>query len=81
MSKTTELNAGMIRPKFYVARRDTRWDVCPSEEPKKVIAFDYNGYWDYAPIVGWFKTPTCYNFVREITKEEADSFLAEGGVK
>lgn len=38
---------GMIRPKFYTARRDTRWDVYPSEEPLKVVVHNWEGFYDH----------------------------------
>ena len=67
----------MIDPKFYIARRDTRWDVYPSREPEKAIAFDWKGFWEqYEPGL-WFYNPyTSYNLCREISEEEAVSFAA-----
>jgi len=61
----------MINPKFYVARRDTRWDVYPQREPETVVARDWHGFWAYAPGVGWFKSPASYVTFQEITEAEA----------
>lgn len=64
----------MIRPKFYLARRDTRWDPYPSQEPVKAVALDWHGYWERDAKIGWFKTPVSYVVVREISKDEADAY-------
>ena len=75
MKEKTELNLKMIQPKFYVARRNTRWDVYPQREPTQVVAHDYWGFWAYDREAGWYKTPTSFDFEREITKDEADAIL------
>ena len=61
--------AGMIRPKFYIGRRDTRWDVYPNQEPEQFVAHDYNGFWAIHDGT-WFKSPTSYVLIREITEQE-----------
>lgn len=69
MAKTMEANA-----KFYVARRDTRWDVYPQRQPEEVVAHDWHGFWSRSKVTGeWFKTPTSYVLEREITREEAEA--------
>lgn len=56
-----------IKPKYYFARRDTRWDVYPSQAPLEVVAHDYYGFWKYSKeFNGWWKTPTSYVFRSEI---------------
>lgn len=72
-------NPRMLRPKFYLARRDTRWDPYPAQEPIEVVAHDWNGFWAYDRKAGWFKTPTSYNLQREISKLEADSLFGSAG--
>jgi hypothetical protein len=57
--------------KFYVARRDTRWDVYPQREPEQVVAHDWHGFWAWSAGGFWFKTPASFVFIREITKQEA----------
>lgn len=70
--------ANMIRPKFYLARRDTRWDVYPQKEPLQIVAHDWNGFWGRVEDVagatghGWFKHPASFVLCREITQEEAE---------
>lgn len=64
----------MIRPKFYLARRDTRWDPYPSQEPIKAVALDWHGYWERWTDGKWFKTPVSYVLVKEITEDEANSY-------
>ena len=61
----------MLNPKFYIGHRDTRWDPYPQQEPEKVVAHDWNGFWDFDAKVGWFPTPVSYNLGREITEAEA----------
>lgn len=63
----------MYRPKFYWATRDTRWDPYPNREPAKVVAHNPEGFWERGPSGHWFKTPTSYNLVREITEDEANA--------
>jgi len=65
----------MINPKFYLARRNTRWDVYPSEQPVKAVAHDWHGFWERTVNGEWFKTPTSYDYVREITEDEANAFV------
>ncbi len=62
------------KPRFYLATRDTRWDVYPNREPVEAIAHDYEGFWALTAAGEWFKTPTSYNLVREITEDEALAF-------
>jgi len=45
---------------LYWARRSTRWDVYPQQEPLQLVAFDYDGFWEPFPDGTWFKTPTSY---------------------
>lgn len=63
----------MLRPKFYLARRDTRWDVYPQQEPVKAIAHDWYGFWDRTEDGKWFKTPESYVLLKEITEAEANA--------
>jgi len=63
----------MIRPKFYIARRDTRWDVYPQREPEEVVAYDYYGFWKRSADGTWFQSPASYVFVREIGIVEAEA--------
>jgi hypothetical protein len=54
--------------KFYIARRDTRWDVYPQTQPEEIVAYDWYGCWKQrADGSGWYLTPTSYVLVREIT--------------
>jgi len=62
----------MIDPKFYIARRDTRWDVYPQQQPEEVVAHDWWGFWSKDANGNWFKTPTSYVLVREISEQEAN---------
>lgn len=71
MSQPTQM---MPDAKFYLARRDTRWDVYPQREPLEPIAHDWYGFWARDPVVGWYKTPRSYVYEREITKAEADAY-------
>jgi len=57
--------------KFYIGRRDTRWDVYPGEEPEKVVAHDWHGFWEKDSNGTWFKTPASYVLVRQIAEAEA----------
>lgn len=73
MKLTASTRITPINPKFYVARRDTRWDVYPQREPAVIIAHDWNGFWGRVPETGeWFKHPASFNFVKEITEAEAN---------
>lgn len=63
----------MIRPKFYIGRRDTRWDVYPQAEPEQVVAHDWHGYWAKTPDGQWFMSPASYNLIREISEAEANA--------
>lgn len=64
----------MIRPRFFIGRRDTRWDVYPQQEPTVGVALDYYGFWAWSPEVGWFKSPASYVTFEEVT--EADAIAA-----
>ena len=59
--------------KFYVARADTRWDVYPQQQPETVVAHDWYGFWAKTLTGEWFKTPTSYVLIREISRHEAES--------
>lgn len=61
----------MIQPKFYIGRRDNRWDPYPSQEPEQPIAHDWHGFWAKDSKGNWFKAPVSYILVREISEEEA----------
>lgn len=61
----------MTRPKFYLARRCTRWDVYPQREPLVAIAHDYQGFWAQYEPGKWFKSPASYVFHGEISEERA----------
>ena len=63
--------------KFYLARRDNRWDPYPAREPVEAVALDWHGFWGRDPKVGWFKTPVSYVRVREITEQEANAYHVE----
>lgn len=63
----------MIDPKFYLGRRDTRWDVYPQKEPLVVVAHDWHGFWARTADGQWFKSPTSYVLQREITEQEANA--------
>jgi hypothetical protein len=67
----------MIDPKFYVARRDTRWDVYPQREPPEIVAHDWYGFWAKTTDGQWFKTPTAYVLLREISEAEANGTFAD----
>jgi len=60
--------------KFYVARRDTRWDPYPARHAEVAVAHDWHGFWQYDPKVGWFRSPVSFHFVRSITRAEAEAF-------
>ena len=61
--------------KFYLARRDTRWDVYPGREQIEAVAHDWYGFWSFDAANGfWWKTPTSYVLENEITKSEAEAF-------
>ena len=61
--------------RFYLAKRDTRWDVYPNRPPIEAVAHDWYGFWARSPEVGWFKTPTSYVLIQEITQAEADAHV------
>ncbi len=63
--------------KFYIGRRDTRWDVYPQREPSEAVGHDYWGFWTIGKSGEWFLTPTSYVFEREVTKAEAEAFHAK----
>jgi hypothetical protein len=67
----------MIRPEFFLARRDTRWDPYPSQEPLKAVALDWHGFWEQDSAGRWFKTPVSYVRVKKITEAEANADWAE----
>lgn len=67
----------MIRPKFYMARRDTRWDPYPQRESERPVAHDYYGFWALSADRQWFKSCAGYVLLREITREEAESWSPE----
>lgn len=62
--------------KFYLARRDTRWDVYPQREPLEAVAHDWHGFWALTKDGEWFKTPTSYVMGREVTEAEALAFAS-----
>lgn len=64
----------MIRPKYYLARRDTRWDVYPAQQPLKAVALDWHGFWERAADGRWFKTPTSYILASEISEQDANAY-------
>lgn len=75
MSKITTMRRhDMIQPKFYIARRNTRWDVYPQREPEVAVAHDCHGFWSLTLAGEWFKDPTSYDLGREITEAEAVAF-------
>lgn len=61
----------MIDPKFYIGRRDTRWDPYPSQEPEQPIAHDWYGFWAKDIKGQWFKAPESYVLIRQISEQEA----------
>lgn len=67
---------GMIRPKFYIGRRDTRWDVYPQPEPEQVVAHDASGFWAKTKDGRWYKSPASFHMLHEISEEEANKPLA-----
>lgn len=68
--------------KFYEARRDTRWDPYPNREPLCVVAHDWNGFWEQSAPGEWFLCrSTSFNLGRQITKEEAEQFVATNGTR
>jgi hypothetical protein len=69
--KITQGIEKMIRPKFYLARRDTRWDVYPQREPLEIVAHDYYGFWARSDKGFWFKSPTSYVLQEQITEDGA----------
>lgn len=73
MTKTMR-RSDMIQPKFYIARRNTRWDVYPQRQPEVAVAHDWHGFWSLALTGEWFKTPTSYDLGREVTEAEAIAF-------
>jgi hypothetical protein len=73
MSNISQAKPQMIRPKFYIARRDTRWDVYPQKQPEEIVAHDWHGFWAKGRDGQWFKTPTSYVLQREITEAEANN--------
>lgn len=62
--------------KFYYARRDTRWDVYPQQEPVEIVAHDWYGFYALSDSGFWFKTPTSYNLGEEITRHDTESAMA-----
>lgn len=62
--------------RFYMGRRDTRWDVYPQREPLEVVAFDWYGCCLRTPEGVWFRSPVAYVLVREISKAEAEGDAA-----
>ena len=58
--------------KFYIGRRDTRWDPYPQQEPEEIIAHDWHGFWAKTADGRWFKSPASYIRIREITPTEAN---------
>lgn len=66
--------AQMLRPKFFLARRDTRWDVYPNREPVKAVAQDWHGFWERDAKGNWFKTPVSYVCLEEISEQEANTY-------
>jgi len=55
----TEIHKGRL----FWARRDTRWDVYPQQEPIELIAHNWEGFWSPLPDGSWFLTPVSYNLV------------------
>lgn len=59
-------------PKFYIARRCSRFDVYPDRYASVAIAHDYNGFWQLTSDGQWFKTPSSFVLLSApITEEEA----------
>ncbi len=42
------------------ARRDTRWDIYPQQEPTILAVHNYEGWWLPCPDGQWFKSPVSY---------------------
>lgn len=67
--------------KFYIGRRDTRWDVYPQREPEVAVAHDWHGFWLFSREGGfWFKAPGSYVLGQQTTKAEAEAFTSPAGV-
>lgn len=59
-------------PKFYFARRCTRFDVYPDKYATVAIAFDADGFWQLTANDEWFKTPSSFVLLSApITEAEA----------
>jgi hypothetical protein len=43
------------------AKRDTRWDVYPQDEPAQLVAYNWEGFWLPLPDGRWFKAPTSFS--------------------
>lgn len=69
--------ADMVRPKFYLARIDTRWHVYPQRQPLVAVALDYRGYWAFSKHGFWYKAPVSYNLEKEVTEERAVAHVVE----
>lgn len=54
--------------KLMWARRDTRWDIYPSQEPVELVAFNYEGFWCPQPNGTWYKSPTSFVNCEEVTE-------------
>jgi hypothetical protein len=60
--------------RFWLARRDTRWDVYPSQQPLTVCAHDWWGFWALSEQGFWYYcSATSFRFQQEITREQAES--------
>lgn len=69
--------ADMIRPKFYLGRRNTRWHVYPSREPLVAVAVDYRGHWAFSKHGFWYKSPSEFDLTCEVTEAEAVAHIVE----
>lgn len=48
--------------KLYWARRCTRWDIYPQQEPVQLIAHNWEGFWCPQPDGTWYKSPASFVF-------------------
>lgn len=70
------------KARFFVGRRSTRWDVYPQQEHEQACALDWHGFWAMTKDGQWFKSPSSYECVRDVTREqiESDNWRLENGV-
>lgn len=55
----------MADAKLYWARRDTRWDPYPQQEPVQLVLHDWYGVWRPLRNGGWFLTPESMDVVAD----------------